>query len=118
MKLKPEIEAFNEIKTVLDNMQLGDSLLDVRLAVEELFVNIVSYSKCTFIDFTAEFKDGVMTIELSDNGLPCDPTVKPPHEYDDELTLGGLGIDLACALMSKVVYKRRKGFNHLMLQKY
>lgn len=92
------------------------------LAVEELFVNVAQYAypgakgsiriKIAFPD------DSTVRIELTDEGIPYDPTGRE----DPDITLplkkrgiGGMGIFMARNIMDEMKYDRTDGCNHLVL---
>ena len=117
MTLSPQVCDFEAVRTHLETLALGDCSMEVCLSVEEAFVNIVFYSHCTSIGYSAEVSDGVLTVVLTDDGLAFDPTAFPPHEYDDNPTAGGLGIDIIRKMMDGMVYERENDTNRLTLTK-
>ena len=117
IRLKPALEEFQKIRILLNDICGGYCPLDLCLAIEELFVNVVFYSKCKYIDFEV-YKDGsIFSVKLEDDGCEFDPTDKPLHEFDQHLTPGGLGVDLAKRLVYTMQYQRKDGINILMLTK-
>lgn len=78
--LKPEI---NELYTLNDFIlnELGEENLHVNLIIEEVFVNIVDYSKTDFIIVNAEFKKPTLTVEFIDNGIEFNPLLKKILPY-------------------------------------
>lgn len=96
----------------------------IGLAVEELFVNVAKYA---YPDTTGKIyvktdfpDDGIVRIELTDDGIPYDPTAKE----DPDITLplkkrgiGGMGIFMARQIMDEMKYDRTDGQNHLVLIK-
>ena len=99
--------------------------LQIRLAVEEIFVNISSYA----------YPDGTGTAELtcellpdperiricfSDSGIPFNPLEKEDADTSEEALMGregGLGILLVKSTMDSVQYVRRDGKNILTVEK-
>ena len=94
----------------------------VDLIVEEVFVNIVKYSKCNYINVNVEFNESTLTIELIDNGFEFNPLLKENPEMPnniDEAKIGGLGIYLTKELADDISYKRINDENHLtIIKKY
>lgn len=117
MRLSPSLEEFHKIRTHLNETFGGYCPLDLCLAIEELYVNIVFYSRCTYIDFEATKEGGKFIAKLVDNGCEFDPTDKPLHEFDHDMTPGGLGVDLAKQLVDTMQYQREDGINILIITK-
>lgn len=117
--LKPEITELYVLNEFILN-ELGEKNIQVDLIVEEVFVNIVDYSKTAFIIVNAEFKKPTLTIEFIDNGIEFNPLLKenPPLPEDiDEAQIGGLGIFLTKELADELDYSRINGENHLKIIK-
>jgi len=101
------------------------TLMQIDLALEEIFVNIASYAyrdkpeggdALIRIDVT----DGIASITLEDGGIPFDPTAKAdpdPTAPLEEREIGGLGIFLTKKIMDEVRYEYRGGRNILTVTK-
>lgn len=119
ISLKPEL---NELYTLNEFIltELPEENLQVNLIVEEIFVNIVSYSKAEFVTVNVEYNSPTLTIEFIDNGeefnilLQEDPDL--PDNIDDA-KIGGLGILLAKELSDEIDYHYVNGENHLKIIK-
>ncbi len=117
--LKPEITELYALNEFILN-ELGCEDLQVNLIVEEVFVNIVDYSKTDFIIVNAEFKKPTLTVEFIDNGIEFNPLLKedPPLPDDiDEAQIGGLGIFLTKELADELDYNYINGENCLKIIK-
>ncbi|MDO5861009.1 ATP-binding protein [Methanobrevibacter sp.] len=117
--LKPEIKELYTLNEFILN-ELGREDLQVNLIVEEVFVNIVDYSKTDFIIVNAEFRKPTLTIEFIDNGVEFNPLLKenPPLPDDiDEAQIGGLGIFLTKELADELDYNYINGENCLKIIK-
>ena len=94
--------------------------LQVDLIVEEVFANIVNYSKTEFITVNVEYINPTLTIEFIDNGIEFNPLLKenptPPNNIDDA-DIGGLGIFLTKEMADELVYHYLNGKNHLKIIK-
>ena len=117
--LKPEITelyALNDF--ILD--ELPEENLQVSLIVEEVFVNIVNYSKTEFIIINAEYTKPTLTIEFIENGVEFNPLLKEepalPNDID-EAQLGGLGIFLTKEMADELKYNYENNENHLTIIK-
>ena len=66
--LKPELSQLNTLNQFISN-ELGKENLQVNLIVEEIFVNIINYSKTDIITVNVEFDDNTVTLEFIDNGI-------------------------------------------------
>ena len=96
---------------------------DLRLAVEEIVVNVLSYA---YPDGEGEVRvdarsDGkVVRFVVTDNGIPFDPTEAELADTTlsvEDRPVGGLGILLARSLVDTVNYERTAGKNVLTLTK-
>ncbi len=101
------------------------TLMQIDLAVEEIFVNIASYAyrdkpeggEAVIRVWTG---DGAVKITFEDEGIPFDPTAREdpdPTASAEEREIGGLGIFLAKKIMDGVSYEYRAGRNVLTATK-
>ena len=117
--LQPEI---NELKKLNEFIltELDEENIHVKLIAEEIFVNIVNYSKSEFIIINAEYEKPALTLEFIDNGFEFNPLLKEnPVLLDnlDEAQIGGLGIFLTKELADELEYHYENGENHLIIIK-
>ncbi len=94
----------------------------LNIAIEEIFVNIASYSFEDYgrADVGVNFENGTMTLIFADNGKPFDPLKKEDPNVQAEAKdrgIGGLGIYMVKNLMDKVYYEYKDGRNILTLVK-
>jgi anti-sigma regulatory factor (Ser/Thr protein kinase) len=111
-------------------------LLNVGIAVEEIFVNITSYAYPSNTSLASEaslaklcngevtisvFVDsGRFIIEFTDTGMPYDPLAKDDPDTTqtaEEREIGGLGIFMVKNLMDDVRYRYEDGKNILTIYK-
>ena len=97
----------------------------LEVAIEEVFTNIVSYAydDCQQheIQIALEFRDGVLSVRLEDDGRAFDPSsVNPPDNSTPlcDRKVGGLGIHMIKEMMDDISYQRRGEKNILILQKH
>lgn len=90
------------------------------IAVDEISINIVSYSGCSDFTVSCLVQDSTATLTFGDNGKPYNPL---EHE-DPDITLGaeeratgGLGIYMVKKTMDEVEYANIGGRNLLTLKK-
>lgn len=117
--LKPELTELYTLNEFILN-ELTQENLQVNLIVEEIFVNIVSYSKTEYITVNAEYTNNTITIEFIDNGNTFNPILKEnPIQPDtiDETQVGGLGIFLTKEIADEIDYYYINGENHLKIIK-
>lgn len=117
--LQPEI---NELKKLNEFIltELDEENIHVKLIAEEIFVNIVNYSKTEFIIINAEYEKPTLTLEFIDNGFEFNPLLKEdPILPDnlDEAQIGGLGIFLTKELADELEYHYENDENHLIITK-
>ena len=72
ISLKPELKELYALNEFISN-ELEEENFQVSLIVEEIFVNIVKYSKTDFIKVNVEFKKPTLTMEFIDNGIEFNP---------------------------------------------
>lgn len=132
-------EAWIELKNSLSELErlslaleeFGDShhlplktIMDVNLALDEIFTNIVSYGfedhdeHLINIHLLIEGKE--LNIRVEDDGLPFNPLEVPEPDLNvplEERKTGGLGIHLARKMVDELKYERQQGKNVLLLKK-
>lgn len=101
----------------------GKSLYNIKLALEELFVNIVSYGYDDDGEHEVTIvitKDGSeLTVEIRDDGKPFNPLEAPAPDLDmpvEEREPGGLGIHLVRHISKGIEYRREGAHNILVLR--
>jgi len=97
---------------------------NVRLALEELLTNTITYGSLPDIEVTITvdlaIADRTITIDVIDDGRAFDPLSRPSADLDgdlDDRPVGGLGIHLVREVMDECRYAREEGRNHLHLRK-
>ena len=112
----------------LENCGCNDhkTLMEIRLAVEEIFVNIASYAYDPSVG-PAEVRCEVLkdplrvVIQFLDGGRPFDPLAKEDADTSEEALMdriGGLGILLVKETMDDVSYEYKDGKNILTVLKH
>ena len=130
IRIKAAVEAMDEaISPIIELLETFDTphkvCYKVRLALDELLTNVVSYAYDGGegeIEVRYEIGDNPrsITIVIIDEGKPFDPL----QAEDPELTasvaerkIGGLGIFLVKSVMDEIKYKREDGKNMLLIRK-
>ena len=117
--LKGKLDELYALNEFILNI-LPQENLQVNLIVEEIFVNIITYSKTDFIKVNAEFDAPTLTLEFIDNGIEFNPLLEEdPKTPDniDEVEIGGLGIFLTKQIADEISYEYTNGENHLKIIK-
>lgn len=99
--------------------------MQIDVAVEELFVNIVSYAYAPGEgDATVQVEPAQdhcsVTITFMDSGVPYNPLAKPDPDITlsaEERPIGGLGIYMVKKSMDDMRYEYRDGKNNLTIMK-
>lgn len=129
LRLRNDPAELSQLAEILETFgeQAGLStpiILTLNLVLEELFTNVVSYgyddTATHEIEIHLKAVDGVVEVELRDDGRPFNPLNIPPPPLTAELVdrpVGGLGVYLARQLMDEVHYRYEDGRNHLLLTK-
>jgi anti-sigma regulatory factor (Ser/Thr protein kinase) len=93
---------------------------DLRLLVEEMFINVVSYAypevKLGVIDLSFERHGNSVVITIEDDGKPFDPLARPEADLSvkfHEREVGGHGVVLIRALSEHVDYDYAEQRNRL-----
>ncbi len=97
----------------------------IRLAVEEIFINIISYAYRPEIgkaEIFCEVEETPLcvTIQFMDSGKPFDPLAKEDADISGAMFLerpGGFGIHLVKNTMDDVEYEYKDGKNILIIKK-
>lgn len=96
----------------------------VRLACEEVIVNIIHYAYPSgmdgYIGVNVSAKQESLQIEIYDGGIPFNPIDKPLPNVAleaEEREIGGLGIFLIRQMMDVTEYEYKEGENKLLLIK-
>ena len=101
------------------------ALYQIEVAIEEIFVNIVSYAGLSEIE-GVEVRCDVLenplrvVIQFLDGGVPFDPLAKSDPDTSPEAIMereGGLGIFMVKQMMDEVSYAYEDGKNTLTIKK-
>lgn len=117
-------QVFDFVAEVLDKIRVTDPpAYAITLAVDEVVTNVVAhaYQESQGIVHIACAREGnIVTIVVTDEGRPFDPTKMPPPDIGTDLdhrAVGGLGIFLAKKAMNSITYERKDGRNVLTMVK-
>ncbi len=117
--VRDRVDAFGE-----RNKLPSDVVFAVKLAVEELLTNTVSYGYSDLEEHTIEvrldLRDDQLNVRITDDAIAFDPRdAKEPDTTTalKDRTVGGLGIHLVKNLMDYIEYRREGERNHLTLTK-
>ena len=100
-------------------------MLQIRLAVEEIFINIISYAYRPDVgkaEVLCEVKEDPMCviIQFMDSGKPFDPLAYDEVDTSGQMFMervGGFGIHLVKNTMDAVTYEYKEGKNILKIKK-
>lgn len=100
------------------------TVLELDIAVEELFVNIAHYAytpKQGEATIQVSFGNKEVVITFIDSGIPYNPWVKEDPDITlslEEREIGGLGIYMVKNSMDKVGYEYKDGKNVVTIKKF
>ena len=127
--LKNDIREVEHLNTFVKDVSLAlhidqDAATGIALAVEEAVVNVMNYAYPAGTEGEIRVKAYTsadrLTFEISDDGIPFDPTSAAEPDLTlsaEQRPIGGLGIYLMRRYMDAMKYKRVKGCNILSLTK-
>ena len=116
-----ELDCVNDfLKEIVKEIVNRKTLMNLNLAVEEIFANICFYSKAVlcFVEINVTDKDIIIT--FIDDGMKFNPLDKNDPDIMKDIQnreVGGLGIYITKKLMDKVEYEYIDNKNVLRLWK-
>ena len=128
LTIEAEADHLDEVQMFLnERLSKADcppkALMQIGLAVEEIFINIASYAyapKKGSATVRVELIPNGVSITFIDRGIPYDPLKKADPDVTlsaEERNIGGLGVFLTKKLMDDVRYEYRDGQNILTMTK-
>ncbi len=120
-----EIPRLNEeLERIMSRAGFAEKqILDMQLAVEEAFINIVRHGyhgDYGAVQIAIDFLKGRLTVTMEDDAPRFDPTKFEEPDFSADLEqrpIGGLGIHLMRSLSDEIKYDFERGRNRLMLIK-
>ncbi|MCF0172165.1 MAG: SpoIIE family protein phosphatase [Bacteroidales bacterium] len=109
-----KLELANDLSELTKLLEMAESMGisgNATLAMEEAFVNVVNYSHADLITVEVDQCPESLTLKITDNGIPFDPTLhrreeESPLDENGFLKVGGEGINLMMNLAREVAYQR------------
>ena len=125
LELKPEDGTQTQVDEFLEAIYEREgvpmkTVFKMNVAVDEMYSNIIYYSKATSVKISCTVKDRNIELVFSDNGVPFDPLSKKDPDTTlsaEDRDIGGLGILMVKKTMDSVDYKYINGQNILTLTK-
>lgn len=121
ISIKPTVDEMDRLKDYILGIA-GEAHLDkhetkrLRLAVEEAVINVIDHNDATQITIT--HTTSPLTITITDNGSPFDPTAAPDIDVNqpgEERQIGGLGIFYIRQMSKSLEYRRDDNKNILVI---
>ena len=128
-KLKSDLSELKTLSQHLNYYGQANGLKEVfiseiNICLDELFTNIVLYGFKDDLDHIIRFRINMnanaLIINIEDNGIPFNPTIRKDSELPADIKnakIGGLGIHIVKKLMDDIWYERKPGKNKLTLKK-
>ena len=112
-----DIYRFIELKT--ENID-SNCIDDIKLCVEEVFVNLVKYSNCSYIDLFINRIDSLIELTFMDDGIQFDPLAKENEILSDSLnrSKSGIGLYILENRMDSLDYQYLNGKNVFTMRKH
>ena len=126
---KAEIEELQDLLVCVEDFLTEHdatmkNVMNINIAVEEIFVNIASYAYEGLENKGAEInislEDDVFSVEFVDWGIPFNPLAKVDPDVDapiEERGIGGLGIYMVKKSMDMCTYERVEDKNVFTISK-
>ena len=99
-------------------------ILEINLALDELFTNIISYGFRDHLEHLVTIQimreNGTLTLSVEDDGIPFNPLKTKEVELQRDIEnckIGGVGLKVVKKLVQPVCYERCAGKNKLTLKK-
>ncbi|HOO79849.1 MAG TPA: ATP-binding protein [Lachnospiraceae bacterium] len=101
------------------------AMIQLDVAVEELFVNIAHYAYGenggdALIVAEMQKESAILSVTFIDSGMPYNPLQKEDPDITlsvEERQIGGLGIYMVKKTMDEIFYQYKNGQNHLTIKK-
>ena len=119
LKLSSKLEDLYTLNEFIEEI-LSKEDFPTNLIIEEVFVNIVNYSNCDYIQINAEYEDSILHLEFIDNGIEFNPLLAESPDFTDNIDdakIGGLGIHLTKETADELSYSYYNNENHLKITK-
>ncbi|MCM1262784.1 MAG: SpoIIE family protein phosphatase [Butyrivibrio sp.] len=121
----PTLESMAEVSSFVEDVLQKNHvshkiIIKLNIAVDEIFSNIVRYSKAQSAEVSCNVEESQVCLTFTDNGEPFDPTVKAAPdaaEMENSREEGGMGIHIVKNFMDAVEYVYEGGHNVLKLTK-
>lgn len=115
--LAARIEAFCDVHGIGSGIAHA-----VNLSLDELLTNTISYGFIGVprreIAVEIDLSGDVLTVRISDTGIPFDPSRAPPPDLESDVEqrpIGGLGVHFVREMMDGFDYRRHEGRNEVTL---
>ncbi|MBQ7535578.1 MAG: ATP-binding protein [Stomatobaculum sp.] len=131
LRIKASLDNLDEVLQFVDQELEGadcsmKAMMQIDLAVEEIFVNIASYAYApgtgeALIRLQIAGEPRYAEICFQDSGIPYDPLAKDDPDVTlaaEQRDIGGLGIFMAKKSVDDIRYEYRDGYNVLTIRKY
>lgn len=120
IKVKSELENLHTVINFV-NKQTQSEDINLQLIIEEIFVNIVNYSKSENVKINVERDSdkSIILLEFIDDGIQFNPVEKEEVKLPDSIEnaeIGGLGIHLIKNISDSMKYYY-DGKNHFIITK-
>ncbi len=120
LKINPSVDQLHDVMNFIHE-QVPNKDIKLDLVIEEIFVNIVNYSKADFVKINADYSDdSIMSIEFIDNGVEFNPLEQESPDFPEcieEASVGGLGIFFVKNFADELSYDYIDGENHFKIIK-
>lgn len=98
-------------------------LFEVNIILEELCANYIEHvgdEKVSFLNIQLSSDESNLSITVSDNGPPFDPTKVPAPDISlppEQRQAGGIGLHLVRHYTDEILYSRKNGKNIVYMEK-
>ncbi len=108
-----------------ENKLAEETVWEIRLVLEEIVTNIISYGYADTADHAIEVSIvntvEEITVSVRDDAKPFNLLEHPRPNLEiplEDRGIGGMGIHMVCEIMDEINYKREEGGNLLVMRRF
>lgn len=125
IEIVPSLEMMEEVQTFVEHMLTANEIsvksrYQIGIIVDEIFSNIVRYSRAAKAEIACSVCGGLFILQFKDNGIAYNPLEREAPDITleaKEREIGGLGIFMVKKMVDGIDYQYRENWNMLTIRK-